>query len=267
MAIEDVQKRYDVDAAAYEKWWAPVLRHTMEPVLDSIDWTGVQTFLEVGCGTGGVLGGAAVRVPEALVVGIDATAAMLRRAPRVHALVQGDAHRLPLQDSTVDVAIAAFVLQHVDRPNRALLEMGRVVRPGGRLRIAAWGGPILRWEGEQIFSDELDAVGAPAAPASVQPGRAATDSVDKLRALAEAAGFGEVEVVRTQFDWHPDVDEVFGQLSAMRATGRRFAMLPPDQARTVAIRVRARLDNAAISSWLPYEVLFLSGKRVNLRHN
>ena len=266
MAIKHVQARYDADAAAYVTWWAPVLRRNLEPVLESIDWTGVETFLEVGCGTGGVLDGAANRVPEALIVGLDATASMLRRAPSRCARVQADAHRLPLADASVDIAVTGFMLQHVEHPDVVLGELGRVVRPGGQLRVAAWGGAVTRWEGEQIFSEELDAVGAPPAPPSVQPGRAATDSVDKLRTLAEAAGFTS-DVVRTHLDWQPDVDEVVGQLSAMRGTGRRFAELTPDQARTVSERIRARLDNAEISSWPAYEVLFLSGKRVNLGHN
>jgi SAM-dependent methyltransferase len=265
VAIEDVQKRYDTDAQAYVTWWAPVLRRNMEPVLESLDWSGVRTFLEVGCGTGGVLEGAAARVPVALVVGVDATSAMLRHAPREHARVQADAHRLPLADASVDVAVCGFVLQHTERPDVVLRELGRVVRPGGQLRIAAWGGPILRWEGEQIFSEQLDVLGVPAAPPSVQPGRAATDSVDKLHTLAEEAGF-DSDVVQTSLDWRPDVDEVFGQLSAMRGTGRRFAALTPSQARTVENRVRGRLDNVEISRWAPYEVLILSGKRVNLRH-
>ena len=267
MALEAVRARYDADAEAYVTCWAPVLRRAMEPVLDSVDWTGAQTVLEVGCGTGGVLAGMAARAPQALVIGLDATSSMLRKAPREHALVQGDAHRLPLADGSVDVLVAGFVLQHLDRPDVALLEMGRVLRPGGQLRIAAWGGPIVIWEGERIFSEALAAVGSPAAPPTVQPGRVATDSVDKLHALASAAGFGPITVVGEDLDWHPDAAEVFGQLSAMRATGRRFGALPENMAHTVESRVRQSLDNAEMDRWPPYEVLLLSGKRVNLRHN
>jgi SAM-dependent methyltransferase len=265
MTVKDVQARY-ADAVAYEKWWAPVLRRNMEPVLDSIDWTDVQVALEIGCGAGGVLDGMAARAPGALVVGLDATLAMLRRAPRAHALVQGDAQRLPFEDASVDVVVGGFMVHHLDRPDLALLDIGRVMRPGGQLRVAAWGGPITTWEGDQIFTEELDAVGAPPATPSVQPGRAPTDSTDKLVALATAAGF-EAEAVSRDLDWRPDADEVFGQLTAMRGTARRFATLSPDQARTVGNRVHARLDKANISSWRPYEVLFLSGKRVNLRHH
>ena len=57
------------------------------------------------------------------------------------------------------------------------------------------------------------------------------------------------------------------QRSAMRGRGRRFATLTPGQARTVETRVKERLDNARISRRNPYQVLVLSGKRVNLRHN
>ena len=238
----------------------------MEPVLDSIDWADVHVALELGCGTGGVLDGMAARASDALIIGLDATLAMLRRAPRAHALVQGDAHRLPFRDATVDIAVSGFMVHHLDRPDLALADAGRVMRPGGQLRIAAWGGPITSWEGDQIFTEELDAVGAPATAPSVQPGRAPTDSPDKLVSLAAAAGF-EAEAVSRHLDWQPNADEVFGQLSAMRGTARRFATLSPDQACTVENRVRARLESTDISSWRPYEVLILSGKRVNLRHN
>ena len=266
MAIRDVQARYDADADAYVTWWAPVLRRAMDTVLSAVDWAGVETALEVGCGTGGVLDGMAALAPDALTVGVDATFGMLSYAPRAHVLLQGDVQRLPLQDSTFDVAVTGFMLQHVTRPDVAFSELARVVRPGGRLGIAAWGGEVTMWEGERIFTEELDAAGVPAPPPTLQPGRLATNTPDKLLGLAEAAGF-HATVTRTSLDWRPDAAEVFGQLSHMRATGRRFALLTPGQAAAVAARVRERLDHAEISSWRPYPVLFLSGERVNLRHN
>src|SRR4051794_20790797 len=110
MTVKDVQARYDADAAAYEKWWAPVLRRNMDRVLDSVDWTGVRMALEVGCGTGGVLDGIALRAPGALVVGLDATGAMLRLAPQAYPLVQGDAQRLPFRDATVDLVVSGFMI-------------------------------------------------------------------------------------------------------------------------------------------------------------
>jgi ubiquinone/menaquinone biosynthesis C-methylase UbiE len=47
----------------------------------------------------------------------------------------GLAHDLPLEDASVDAAVASLVLCSVDDPRAALAEMWRVVRPGGELRF------------------------------------------------------------------------------------------------------------------------------------
>lgn len=73
-------------------------------------------------------------------VGIDLTAAMLRRAlPRATAVdfvpVQGDAQRLPFADDAFDHAVLHLILAVVPEPERCLAEVARVVRPGGRVLI------------------------------------------------------------------------------------------------------------------------------------
>ena len=45
-------------------------------------------------------------------------------------------HRLGFEDSTFDRCRADRVLQHLENPGRALAEMVRVVRPGGRLVVS-----------------------------------------------------------------------------------------------------------------------------------
>src|SRR5690606_23666848 len=50
-------------------------------------------------------------------------------------LVEGDAQQLPFEDASFDAATIAFGIRNVpDRP-RALREMARVVRPGGRVAV------------------------------------------------------------------------------------------------------------------------------------
>lgn len=73
-------------------------------------------------------------------VGIDLTAAMLRRAqPRRGDLdfqsVQGDAHALPFADGSFDYAVLHLILAVVPEPDACLGEIARVVRPGGQVLI------------------------------------------------------------------------------------------------------------------------------------
>lgn len=80
------------------------------------------------------------------VVGIDRSEAMLEAARQKWALEAGDArgriefkagdaHALPLGDASVDAAFAHMVLHSLEEPERAVREMARVVRPGGRVVV------------------------------------------------------------------------------------------------------------------------------------
>jgi demethylmenaquinone methyltransferase/2-methoxy-6-polyprenyl-1,4-benzoquinol methylase len=60
------------------------------------------------------------------------------------ALRQGDALALPFADAAFDAAASAFVMRNVADLDRALREMARVVRPGGRLAILELSHPPAR---------------------------------------------------------------------------------------------------------------------------
>ncbi len=98
-----------------------------------------QTAADLGAGTG--------FVTEALlraglsVAAVDQSAPMLARlrakfaaTGRVRAF-EGQAEALPLADNAVDFVFANMFLHHVDDPARAIGEMARIVRPGGRVVI------------------------------------------------------------------------------------------------------------------------------------
>jgi ArsR family transcriptional regulator len=48
---------------------------------------------------------------------------------------RGDIERLPLGDASLDVAMLSQALHHAERPDRAVAEAARVVRPGGRVLV------------------------------------------------------------------------------------------------------------------------------------
>jgi len=98
------------------------------------------TVLDVPCGGGvalrGLRPGQRVRW-----FGIDVEPAMLTRARRRAAnhpnaevrLIEGDMYRLAFEDATADLCLSYGGLHCVERPQAALAEMARCLRPGGRL--------------------------------------------------------------------------------------------------------------------------------------
>jgi len=98
------------------------------------------TVGDLGCGTGQI--SAALAPFVARVVAVDASAAMLQAAKRrLQAfsnvdLRRGELEALPIDDARLDAATLMLVLHHVPDPARALAEVARVLKPGGRVIIA-----------------------------------------------------------------------------------------------------------------------------------
>ncbi|MCA2986225.1 MAG: metalloregulator ArsR/SmtB family transcription factor [Gemmatimonas sp.] len=94
---------------------------------------------DLGCGTGALSAALAPHVHH--VHAVDASPAMLASArtrlaafPNVQ-VDDGALEALPLDDGVLDVAVLMLVLHHVSDPVRALREVHRVLRPGGRVLI------------------------------------------------------------------------------------------------------------------------------------
>jgi SAM-dependent methyltransferase len=100
-------------------------------------------LLDIGCGTGDDVRVLAQAVgPRGWSVGIDTSAVMIEEAQRRHAtsglsvaFTVGDAQHLAFADASFDRCRAERVLMHLDHPARALAEMVRVVRPGGKIVV------------------------------------------------------------------------------------------------------------------------------------
>ena len=99
--------------------------------------------LDVGCGTGDDARTIAGRVAGVSVIGIDASDEKIREArartlglPRPVDFRVADAYALPFEDETFDACRADRVLHHLVDPAKALAEMARVTRPGGRVVVS-----------------------------------------------------------------------------------------------------------------------------------
>ena len=111
---------------------------------DALSLSPDDRVLELGSGTGHGLGPLRERVgPDGLVVGIDASTGMTRRATsrvreagweNVH-VVRGDATRLPVPDERFDAVYAAMSLTATADPVAAVDAAYDALRPGGRLAV------------------------------------------------------------------------------------------------------------------------------------
>jgi ubiquinone/menaquinone biosynthesis C-methylase UbiE len=111
-----------------------------------------MSLLDCGCGPGAITVGLARVVDPGQVVGIDIEPSQVGKAKSHAATLQvrnvrfevSSVYELPFPDSSFDVAFAHTVLQHLQDPVRALVEMRRVLRPGGvvALREEDWGSQL-----------------------------------------------------------------------------------------------------------------------------
>ena len=118
--------------------------------------------LDVGCGTGDLARG--LRARGQRTVGIDLSLEMLRAARAGGApLVQADAVALPFSTGAADGVVSGFAVRNFADLNGTLRELGRVLRPGGRLALLEVGepkSPLLRLGHRIWFSHVVPLLGA-----------------------------------------------------------------------------------------------------------
>jgi SAM-dependent methyltransferase len=122
-------------------------------LLDLIAWKGDERVLDIGCGRGLLLIGAAHRLSNGKVAGVDiwsnvdlsgnrpeATLENARRAGVVDRVEvhNADAQRLPFADGSFDVVISSLVLHNIpsrEGRQQAVREIARVLKTGGRIAV------------------------------------------------------------------------------------------------------------------------------------
>lgn len=190
----------------------PLNNASRSVLLDRLHLEGVQSALDVGCGTGDDLMEMARRLPPGCQVeGVDSSEAMISEARRRAAAAGvdatfrvADALSLPYPDGAFDVCRMKTVLVHVADARQAVREMVRVTRPGGQVGALEMdnGSMVLDHPDLDLTRSILDAVSA----SRVHPfiGR-------QLHRLFRAAGLtgvtgdpiafpGHYQVIRRQFE-------------------------------------------------------------------
>jgi SAM-dependent methyltransferase len=139
----------DLKVRQREMWasFAPTALFTTPPAAHLVEFAGVrpgERLLDIGTGTG-VVAVTAARA-GATVTGLDLTPALLEaarenaRIARIDGIewVEGDAENLPFPDERFDVVVSQFGHMFAPRPEIAVEQMRRVLKPTGRIAFATW---------------------------------------------------------------------------------------------------------------------------------
>ena len=136
---------------ALRKWnYASLIR---KQIFDSIALRGDEKVLDVGCGSGILLNGAAMRLTTGRATGIDIWAphsgggnlALLWKNARTEGVAdkiefkEADARKMPFEDASFDVVMSSGALHHISHNfedhEQAVREIVRVLKPGGQIVI------------------------------------------------------------------------------------------------------------------------------------
>ena len=167
-----------------------------------------QRCLDLCCGTGDLALLLAARVrPGGSVVGLDAAAAPLKRAADRAALApwlplqwqQGDALETGVPDGWADAVVMAYGLRNLADPAAGLVEVRRVLRPGGRAAVLDFNRPqaaalarFQRFYLRRVVVPAARSVGLDDHYAYLEASLARFPSGPEQERLARAAGFSQV---------------------------------------------------------------------------
>lgn len=121
-----------------DRWWDDIFTGFMK---DTVQPRAGQRILDVGCGTGTAeVKLSRLRISQMEIVAVDLSTERVRAAratAQSHniraSFASADACALPFGDGTFDSAFCVAVLQHIRDVSRAVQELARVTRPGGRV--------------------------------------------------------------------------------------------------------------------------------------
>lgn len=147
-----------------------------------------EAILDVGSADGRMLHNLSGIFPSSSIVGIEYDETVVKFANELFPAIDirhGDAQHLEFSDSCFEAAVAAAVIEHLERPDLALAEFFRVLRPGGILVLTC---PDPFWEKLASTLGHLKEEGHNEVP-----------DLKRLSAIVQKSGFSILEAKKFMF--------------------------------------------------------------------
>ena len=208
----------------YVNLFASASDQAIASLLDAVGAHSNLKALDLCCGHG--------NVTEALVrrgchvVGVDFSPAMLalarERVPAA-AFIEADAQSLPFEDSEFDIVMSNFGMLHVPDQPRALSQVRRVLRRGGRFAMTVWCGPDASPCFEALWG-VIKTHGSAQVSAPSGPDFHQFANREVAAKLLSEAGFADIELTIVDCAWDLDTPEALSEIFEL-ATVRAAAIL------------------------------------------
>ncbi|MFZ2006517.1 MAG: methyltransferase domain-containing protein [Stellaceae bacterium] len=228
-------------ASQYQATFAAATGEFVEALLDAAGVEPGTRVLDLCCGTGLVAGAAVGR--GAAAVGLDFSPAMLAVARAEHPsldFVEGDAETTGLAAASFDAVVSSFGIHHVPRPDRAMGEAFRALRPGGTVAFVTWAAPVdnIAWG---LLLDAMRLHGNLDAKAPVSGG--GLGSAEAVLRLLRGAGFVETEAELVRREWQ--LAQPGNLVAALRRGTVRTAALIDAQRPAALLAIEAEIARQA----------------------
>ena len=245
-------------AARYHGGFSSVTTQSVTALLDAAQVSRGMRVLDLACGPGYVAAAAAARGAQA--TGIDFSTAMVEEARSRYRGVdfrEGDAEALSFPDSSFDAVVMNFGMLHLARPEQALQESHRVLRPGGRVAFTVWDS-AEKCRGFAIVLAAIQKYGDLNVPIPAGPPFFRFSDPEESRRVLIAAGFSDPTISHVPQTWLlPSPDALFDVM--YNASVRNAALLHAQKAEVLEdIRRQIHRDVAAAGNELPMPAVLAS---------
>lgn len=259
------QKGWEEIPAGYHAAFGTLTCQAIEPLLDAVKLKKGMKLLDIASGPGYVAAAAAKR--NALVAGVDFSAAMVQQAQKLHEGVdfrEGDAESLPFGSSLFDAVVMNFGILHLGEPEKALAEAHRVLR-SGRFAFSVWCRPE-ETIGFGIVLRAVEQYGEPRVELPAGPPFFFYSDPEECITGLRAAGFESPAVVKISQTWCLPAGD--GLFQVMKDSTVRTAGLLRAQKPVVLDKIRNAMRNELTAYQkgdivqLPMPALVASGIKV-----